>query len=253
MLQARLRTTVGSASSRVDDQVDATLLEPVNGSGLELIPAGSAIHGKVVEAVPASPRDLRGRVAVAFFVVQHAATGSRAAIVTRAIVFDAPDAPPKTSRAKAVDRKSGRSTSQTAAVPQHRSPSHLDPSRGVASTSPKECSAPPAVTDRLHCGECPESGARTRSLDAPTRERSMRAVRLLVIAVVLPAWPCAISAQRLTTGKAGAAGRPSCRAIEHPRDPLADRRRREPAETPAVVDRSYPAALLEPATRSQGP
>ena len=91
VLQARLRTTIGSASSRVDDQVDATLLEPVNGSGLELIPAGSAIHGKVVEAVPASPRDLRGRVAVAFFVVQHAATGSRAAIATRAIVFDAPD------------------------------------------------------------------------------------------------------------------------------------------------------------------
>jgi hypothetical protein len=92
VLQAKLRTTLGSASSRVDDQVDATLLEAVNSGGIELIPAGSAIHGKVVDATPASPRDLRGRVAVAFFVVNHAATGSRAAIVTKVIAFEAPDA-----------------------------------------------------------------------------------------------------------------------------------------------------------------
>jgi hypothetical protein len=97
VLQARLRTTIGSASSRVDDQVDAMLLEPVNGSGVELIPAGSEIHGKVVDVVPASPRELRGKVAVAFYVVRHGVTGSRAAIVTRAIVFEA------TGEAKADD------------------------------------------------------------------------------------------------------------------------------------------------------
>ena len=83
----------------------------MNGSGLELIPAGSAIHGKVVEAVPASPRDLRGRVAVAFFVVQHAATGSRAAIVTRAIVFDAPDpgtAEDEPGKGRRIEKAAGR-------------------------------------------------------------------------------------------------------------------------------------------------
>lgn len=94
-LQARLRTTVGSASNRVDDQVDAILLEPVTADGIELIPAGSAIHGKVVDVTPASARDLRGRLSIAFFVVQHAVTGSRAAIVTRTILFEAsePDEP----------------------------------------------------------------------------------------------------------------------------------------------------------------
>ena len=56
MLQARLRTTVGSASNQVDDQVDAILLEPVTADGIELIPAGSAIHGKVVAVTPASTR-----------------------------------------------------------------------------------------------------------------------------------------------------------------------------------------------------
>jgi hypothetical protein len=91
VLQARLRTTLGSAFSRVDDQVDAILLDAVSGNGIELIPAGSAIHGKVVEVVPASPRELRGRISVAFFVVQHAVTGSRAAIVSRPIPFEAPD------------------------------------------------------------------------------------------------------------------------------------------------------------------
>jgi hypothetical protein len=75
VLQARLRTPLGSASSRVDDQVDAILLEPVNGDGVELIPV--------------SQRELRGRLSLAFFVVQHAQTGSRAAIVSRPIKFEA--------------------------------------------------------------------------------------------------------------------------------------------------------------------
>ena len=89
ILQARLRTTVGSASNQVDDQVDAILLEPVTAGEIELIPAGSAIHGKVVDVTPASAHNLRGRLSIAFFVVQHAATGSRAAIVTRPILFEA--------------------------------------------------------------------------------------------------------------------------------------------------------------------
>ena len=91
IMQARLRTPLGSASSHVDDQVDAVLLEPVTDDGIELVPAGSAIHGKVIEVTPASPRDLRGRVSIGFFVVQHAVTGSRAAIATRPILFEAPD------------------------------------------------------------------------------------------------------------------------------------------------------------------
>jgi hypothetical protein len=90
VIAVRLRTTVGSATSAVGDQVDATLAEAVTQDGVELIPAGSQMHGSVVDALPASERELRGRVAVAFFVIEHVRTGSRASIKTRRIALDAP-------------------------------------------------------------------------------------------------------------------------------------------------------------------
>jgi len=93
-LETRLRTVVGSAFSQVDDQVDATLLSAIATDGIELIPAGSVLHGRVVEVRRASATELRGRVTVAFFVVQHRQTNSRATIATEPVVFDAPAADP---------------------------------------------------------------------------------------------------------------------------------------------------------------
>jgi len=90
VLTVKMRTTVRSAASNTGDQVDAVLTEPVTRDGVELIPAGSTLHGTVIDVLPASQLELRGRISVAFFVVEHAVTGSRAMIKTRAIAIDAP-------------------------------------------------------------------------------------------------------------------------------------------------------------------
>lgn len=84
-----LRTTVGSATSATGDQVDAELAESVIRDGMELIPAGSTMRGSVIDAMRASREALRGRIAIAFFVIEHVRTGSRAAIKSRPIVVDA--------------------------------------------------------------------------------------------------------------------------------------------------------------------
>jgi hypothetical protein len=85
-----LRTTVGSATATLGDQVDATLADAITRDGIVLIPAGSPLHGSVVDVLSASERELRGRVAVAFHVIEHATTRSRAAIRTKTIALDAP-------------------------------------------------------------------------------------------------------------------------------------------------------------------
>jgi hypothetical protein len=92
LLTVQMRSAIGSDSSRVGHQIRATLRDPVNRDGAELIPAGSVIHGKVVDVVRASAREPRGRIAIAFYVIEHARTGSRAAIQTQSLVFEAPGA-----------------------------------------------------------------------------------------------------------------------------------------------------------------
>ena len=88
-LFAQLRTTISSAANETDDEVRATLSAAVSQDGVELVPAGSVIHGKVVGVTPASTRQRRGQISIAFYVVQHAETGSRAPIVTRVLTVDA--------------------------------------------------------------------------------------------------------------------------------------------------------------------
>lgn len=85
----QLRTALDSASSAVDEQVEATLQSPVTQDGVELIPAGSVVIGKVSEVSRASARKPRGRVAFVFSIVEHAHTDSRARIRTREVVFEA--------------------------------------------------------------------------------------------------------------------------------------------------------------------
>jgi hypothetical protein len=90
VLSVALRTSIGSARSAVGDQVDAALSEAVVRDEFELIPEGSLLHGSVVDVLRASPREPRGRITIAFFVIEHARTGSRAAIRSRRITLDAP-------------------------------------------------------------------------------------------------------------------------------------------------------------------
>ena len=95
LLPARLRTAIDSRTAQVNDQVDAVLTEPIAQEGVELIPSGSALHGAVVLAEPATKDAPRGRIEIVFTVVQHAETRSRAAIRTRPLRFEA-DLPEQT-------------------------------------------------------------------------------------------------------------------------------------------------------------
>lgn len=88
-LFVQMRTALNSATSEVDDEVRATLRSAVTQDGVELVPVGSVMHGKVVDVTPASPRQRRGQIAIAFYVIEHAETGSRAPIVTRVRRIDA--------------------------------------------------------------------------------------------------------------------------------------------------------------------
>jgi hypothetical protein len=92
-LMIGLRTAVDSASARIDDAVRATLLEPVTQEGVELIPKGSTVHGKISEVLQASRRNRTGRLVMSFHVVEHVETRSLATITTRAVPFEAILAP----------------------------------------------------------------------------------------------------------------------------------------------------------------
>jgi hypothetical protein len=89
VLNAKLRTPVDSRTAQRNDQIDAVLTDAVVEDGVELIPAGSVLHGAIVLAERATKDAPRGRVEMMFTVVQHAETRSRAAIRTRTLTFEA--------------------------------------------------------------------------------------------------------------------------------------------------------------------
>ena len=62
-IRVRLETSVGSATSRVDERVDGTLTEPIVVDGTTIAPAGSRVRGEVTSAVP-SPK--KGQASLAF-------------------------------------------------------------------------------------------------------------------------------------------------------------------------------------------
>ena len=82
-----LRTPLDSATSNVDDQVEATLWSPVIQDGLELIPEGALVIGKVVRVAAASKKEPVGSLTFAFSVVQHPETGSIAMVRSQPITI----------------------------------------------------------------------------------------------------------------------------------------------------------------------
>lgn len=88
-LLLKLKTPVDSATAKLDQQVDATVWSPVIQNGIELIPAGSTVSGRVSAVEPASERKLLGTLTMAFNIVAHAETGHRATVTTRPIAIEA--------------------------------------------------------------------------------------------------------------------------------------------------------------------
>jgi hypothetical protein len=62
----RMNQTLSSAQSRMGERFKATVITPVYASGVEVVPAGSIIEGRVTSAVPARARGREGQLAVAF-------------------------------------------------------------------------------------------------------------------------------------------------------------------------------------------
>jgi hypothetical protein len=92
-LVVRLRSAFDSADAATDDAARATLIEPVSQAGIELIPQGSTLHGRVTDVVRASKENRTGRIVLEFHVIEHVETHSLATIQTRGIPFDATLAP----------------------------------------------------------------------------------------------------------------------------------------------------------------
>ncbi len=62
----RMNQTLNSGTSRVGDRFQATVVTPVYASGVEVVPAGSIVEGRVVSVSPARTRGREGQLAVQF-------------------------------------------------------------------------------------------------------------------------------------------------------------------------------------------
>jgi hypothetical protein len=61
-----MNQTLNSGTSRVGDRFQTTVVTPVYASGVEVIPAGSIVEGRVVSVSPARTRGREGQLAVQF-------------------------------------------------------------------------------------------------------------------------------------------------------------------------------------------
>jgi hypothetical protein len=89
VVSATLRTPIDSSTSEVNSAIDAVLTEAVTQDGVELIPVGSVFHGTLIDVEAASQQTPLGRATIAFAVVQHAESRSRAPFRTRPLAFEA--------------------------------------------------------------------------------------------------------------------------------------------------------------------
>jgi hypothetical protein len=62
----RMNRTLNSGTSRVGDRFQATVVTPVYASGVEVVPAGSIVEGRVISVSPARTRGREGQLAVQF-------------------------------------------------------------------------------------------------------------------------------------------------------------------------------------------
>ncbi|MEO8681431.1 MAG: hypothetical protein ABI665_20450 [Vicinamibacterales bacterium] len=82
-LNMRLQTAVASDTSRVEDPVEATLTDAVMVDGIEVLPAGSAVHGEVAAVDPAGKVKGRASLALRFTSIAVAGRDERTTIVAR--------------------------------------------------------------------------------------------------------------------------------------------------------------------------
>ena len=89
VLPIELGTTVGSATSQVEDQVRGTVRRAIDIDGIEVIPAGATVLGTVTEAERSGRVKGRARVAFRFALLDLPEDGVRIPIRTGAIAREA--------------------------------------------------------------------------------------------------------------------------------------------------------------------
>lgn len=62
----RMNQRLSSETARAGDRFKTTVVTPVYAGGIEVVPAGSVVEGRVVSATPARSRGREGQIAVAF-------------------------------------------------------------------------------------------------------------------------------------------------------------------------------------------
>lgn len=82
-LHLRLESSVASDTSRVEDPVEATLIDAVLVDGIEVFPAGSVVRGDVAAVDPAGKVKGRASLALRFTSIAVAGRDERTAIVAR--------------------------------------------------------------------------------------------------------------------------------------------------------------------------
>jgi hypothetical protein len=89
VLPVELRTTVGSATSKVEDPVRGTLRRAITIDGVEAVPAGSVVAGTVTEAARSARVKGRARVAFRFSSLDTPGDADRLNIRTATVVREA--------------------------------------------------------------------------------------------------------------------------------------------------------------------
>lgn len=85
-LTIEVRTALRSDAGSAAQQIDGRLVLPLFSDGLEVVPAGAAVYGAIGAVAPAD-RSAPGRIEIAFHVIEHPGTGSRATITTSTLTF----------------------------------------------------------------------------------------------------------------------------------------------------------------------
>jgi hypothetical protein len=106
IIRVRMNQTITSETARVGDQFTTTVMVPVYASGVELIPAGSEVIGRVVSVTRASRKSKAGSIGV-HFVSLRLPTG-----IARAINGDLTDVTTSNVNADNEGEVSGRSATK---------------------------------------------------------------------------------------------------------------------------------------------
>ena len=110
VIRVRMNQEISSANARVGDRFTTTVVDPVYARGVEVIPAGSTVTGRVTQVTPAARKNKAGIIAVSFISVQLPSG------MTRAINGSLTDVTTSTARSDSEGQVSGRSVQKRNAV-----------------------------------------------------------------------------------------------------------------------------------------